>query len=274
MHFFHFKMEVLLVDVYFEHRLHTHAHGVLMRWHSVELLNTPCYCDFVHILDVCRVENVWSVSTAWPSPIPRFCRSFRTSASMDLPTMLQFGTGCPLVCFNGTLKIPSRCWAGLCWVSVLWPMDASSWLQGPHPTVCQRASWRWSLRLSVFDSLFCVWFSSRLSRYHRSDQINWRSMHGVTCQFPYGFTDGHVYDLVDAVVLTQKRSESGSLIAVRREVTRAVVWAFFTAYQRILTSAVAFMRPPSQKDTEVADSPVSQIIPAAFDVNPPPQERM
>lgn len=82
------------------------------------------------------------------------------------------------------------------------------------------------------------------SAYSRSEEIGWSYVHSGPCVFPYGFAEGGVNDLVNAVVPQGKRDASGALGSDRPYHARAVSWALHAAHRCSLVRFVSFMRAP------------------------------
>lgn len=86
--------------------------------------------------------------------------------------------------------------------------------------------------------------------------------------FPFGFADGHGHELVEAVLPSRNREESGALGVDRLYAARAIVWAVPSAEQCSLLSAIAYMRPASRVNPEVTDlPPCSMGVPDVYNVD-------
>lgn len=83
--------------------------------------------------------------------------------------------------------------------------------------------------------------------------------------YPYSFVDGHVHEFVDVVVPSWKREVNEASPQNSLYDNRAILCVVLSVDRCKLTSAVAYMPPPSWEDTKIADPP--SVLPSFPGVN-------
>lgn len=93
-------------------------------------------------------------------------------------------------------------------------------------------------------------------------------MDGMHCCFPYDYTDGRVYALVEAVILVLKRDFSWTIGSDKNLAAQADIWAVHSADFCSIPDSVTYRCPPSRADIEVSHpSPNWQGVVDAYDVD-------